>query len=206
MSTSGGDQIGTVVKSRFFSQEVSMQGNDEDVIRHTRRWVSDVIVAMNICPFARRERDRGSIRVAVSRVKKLALALEELINEVQWLDEQPTTETTLIVFPTLFKDFEHYLDFIELADRLLVDQGYEGIYQLASFHPDYCFADAHPDDAPNYTNRSPYPMVHLLREESLSKAIEYYGDTQQIPDHNIARMNEVGAAEAQRRLVACFDQ
>ncbi|MGM0615139.1 MAG: DUF1415 domain-containing protein [Pseudomonadota bacterium] len=182
-----------------------MQCSDEDVIFHTRRWVSDVIVAMDICPFARRELARDSIRVAVSRVKKLALALEELMKEVQWLDEHPPTETTLLVFPTLFKDFEHYLDFIELAESLLAAQGYEGTYQLASFHPDYCFADADPDDASNYTNRSPYPMVHLLREASLTQAIEYYGDTQQIPENNIAKMNEIGAAEAQRRLAACFD-
>ena len=183
-----------------------MQASDEDVIRHTRYWISDVIVAMDICPFAQRELARDSIRVDVSRAKKLALALEELMKEVQWLDEHQATETTLLVFPTLFKDFEHYLDFVELADRLLMDQGYEGIYQLASFHPDYCFADAEPEDAPNYTNRSPYPMVHLLREQSLTQAIEYYGDTQQIPEHNIARMNDIGAAEAQRRLAACFKE
>ena len=182
-----------------------MQVNDEDVIRQTRHWVSQVIVEENICPFAKREVSRDSVRVSVSRVKKMAMALEELMREVVWLDEHASTETTLLVFPTLFRDFEHYLDFVDIADRLLIDQGYEGIYQLATFHPDYCFADAEPDDAANYTNRSPYPMVHLLREESLSQAIEYYGDTRQIPDNNVARLREMGAEEAQRRLAACFD-
>ena len=186
--------------------EVVVQVSDEDVIRQTRHWVSDVIVAENICPFAKREVSRDSVRVSVSRVKKMAMALEDLMREVTWLDEHSSTETTLLVFPTLFRDFEHYLDFVEIADRLLIDQGYEGVYQLATFHPDYCFADAESDDAANYTNRSPYPMVHLLREDSLSQAIEYYGDTSQIPHNNIARLREMGAEEAQRRLAACFDQ
>jgi len=181
-----------------------MQVSDEDVIRQTRHWVSDVIVAENICPFAQREVSRDSVRVSVSRVKKMAMALETLMLEVAWLDEHASTQTTLLVFPTLFRDFELYLDFVEIADRLLIDQGYEGVYQLATFHPDYCFADAAPDDPANYTNRSPYPMVHLLREESLSQAIEHYGDTRQIPENNIARLREMGAEEAQRRLAACF--
>lgn len=183
-----------------------MLASDEDVIRHTRHWVSDVIVAMDICPFARRELARDTIRIAVSRDKKIALALETLMQEVQWLNEHPATETTLLVFPTLFKEFERYLDMLELAENLLTDQGYEGIYQLASFHPDYCFEGARPEEAANFTNRSPYPMVHLLREASLSQAIESYGDTQHIPDNNITKMNQIGAEEAHRRLAACFVQ
>lgn len=178
---------------------------DNEIVVQTLNWVRTFIVAENICPFAQRELERESIRVAVVRSKKIEVALEELMVEVQWLDEHPETETTLLVFPTLFKSFDHYLDFVELAESILVDQGYEGIYQLATFHPDYCFEDAEPDDASNYTNRSPYSMVHLLREESVEKAIEFYGDTEVIPERNIAKLTAMGSDVAEQRLQRCFD-
>lgn len=177
-----------------------MQYSDELVAQQTLKWVRNFIVAHNVCPFAQREVERCSIRVEVVRSKKLEVALEELMAEVQWLDEHPETETTLLVFPTLFKHFDHYLDYVELAESILAEQGYEGIYQLATFHPDYCFEDADPDDASNYTNRSPYAMVHLLREASVEKAIEFYGDTSVIPERNIEHLNAMGSAEAERYL------
>lgn len=177
-----------------------MQYSDELVAQQTLKWVRNFIVAHNVCPFAQREVERCSIRVEVVRSKKLEVALEELMAEVQWLDEHPETETTLLVFPTLFKHFDHYLDYVELAESILAEQGYEGIYQLATFHPNYCFEDADPDDASNYTNRSPYAMVHLLREASVEKAIEFYGDTSVIPERNIEHLNAMGSAEAERYL------
>ena len=183
-----------------------MQYSDEVVAQQTLKWVRNFIVAYNICPFAQREVERDSIRVEVVRSKKLEVALEELMAEVQWLDEHPETETTLLVFPTLFKHFEHYLDYVELAESILADQGYEGIYQLATFHPDYCFEDADPDDASNYTNRSPYAMVHLLREASVEKAIEFYGDTSVIPERNIEHLNAMGSAKAERYLQESLTQ
>ncbi|PRY65314.1 hypothetical protein B0H98_103257 [Vreelandella songnenensis] len=181
-----------------------MQYSDEVVSEQTLNWVRTFIVAHNICPFAQREIERATIRVEVVRSKKLEVALEELMAEVQWLDEHPETETTLLVFPTLFKDFEHYLDYVELAESILAEQGYEGIYQLATFHPDYCFDGAEPDDASNYTNRSPYAMVHLLREASVEKAIEFYGDTSTIPERNIEHLTAMGCDEAERHLQAAL--
>ena len=169
-------------------------------------WVRNFIVAQNVCPFAQREVERASIRVEVVRSKKLEVALEELMVEVQWLDEHPETETTLLVFPTLFKHFDHYLDYVELAESILAEQGYEGVYQLATFHPDYCFEDAEPDDASNYTNRSPYAMVHLLREASVEKAIEFYGDTSVIPERNVAHLTAMGSIEAERYLQEALAQ
>ncbi len=178
---------------------------DNQIVAQTLKWVRTFIVAHDICPFAQRELARETIRVEVVRSKKIEVALEELMVEVQWLDEHPETETTLLVFPTLFKSFDHYLDFVELAESILADQGYEGIYQLATFHPDYCFDGTEPDDASNYTNRSPYAMVHLLREESVEKAIEFYGDTDAIPERNIAKLTAMGSAVAEQQLQACFD-
>lgn len=187
------------------NQHTDNQHADYQVAAQTLNWVRTFIVAHDICPFAQRELGRDAIRVEVVRSKKIDVALEELMVEVQWLDEHSETATTLLVFPTLFKSFDHYLDFVELAERVLVDQGYEGVYQLATFHPDYCFEGAEPDDAANYTNRSPYAMVHLLREESVEQAIAFYGDTDAIPERNIAKLTAMGSEAAEQQLQRCFD-
>ena len=110
-----------------------------------------------------------------------------------------------MVFPTLFKSFDHYLDYVELAENLLFELGYEGVYQLATFHPDYCFADADPLDAANYSNRSPYAMVHLLREASVERAIAFYGDTAAIPERNIAYLTALGSKTAEAQLQRCYN-
>lgn len=177
--------------------------SDEFIIQHTHNWIRSFIVKYSICPFAKREVERGSLKIQVSSTKKIAQALEELMSEIHVLDENHNIETTLLVFPSLFNDFFHYLDFVDLAENLLLDQGYEGIYQLATFHPDYCFADVDFNDVSNYTNRSPYPMLHLLREDSIEKAIAYYGDTGKIPETNIATMHKLGIEEVKKILLSC---
>jgi len=136
--------------------------------------------------------DKGTLTIKVVNAIKLADAMEELMLAVEALDKNPDIETTLILFPTILDDFFEYLNFTDVAEQLLFEQGYEGIYQLATFHPDYCFADVDPDDVSNYTNRSPYPMLHLLREESVAKAVAYHGNTEQIPEDNIATMHKLG--------------
>ena len=103
-------------------------------------------------------------------------------------------ETTFIIFPDNFSDFETYLDLVELSEALAADQGYEGIYQIASFHPEYCFEGAEADDPANYTNRSIYPMLHLLREDSLSDALDNFPDAESIPERNIAFAQRKGLA------------
>lgn len=181
-----------------------MQLSDELVTAQTMKWVNEFIIKHNVCPFAQREVEKQSVRVVVLRSKKIDVALEELISEVQWLDQNPQTETTLLVFPTLFKDFYRYLDFVDLAENLMYEQGCEGVYQLATFHPDYCFSGTDPDDVSNFTNRSPYPMLHLLREESLEKAISYYGDTGNIPSQNIEKMEALGREALDASFAACM--
>ncbi|MBD5771901.1 DUF1415 domain-containing protein [Marinomonas colpomeniae] len=178
--------------------------SDELVTTQTMKWVKDFIVALNVCPFAKREVEKERVRIMVLRSKKTEVALEELMAEIQWLDEQQETETTLLVFPTLFKDFHRYLDFVEMAENLMFDQSCEGIYQLATFHPDYCFSGTEPDDVSNYTNRSPYPMLHLLREASMDKAIEFYGDTSKIPNQNIEKMETLGKTKLDDMFAVCM--
>jgi len=169
-----------------------MMTSNEQIIDKTKHWLTSFIVKLNICPFAKREIARNSLNYNVVQAKKLPQALEALLMELLFLDTNSSIETTLMIFPFIFKDFYLYLDFVDYAERLIHEQGYEGTYQLATFHPDYCFADTEFDDVSNYTNRSPYPMIHILREESLEKAIKNYGDTEQIPQKNIATLKKLG--------------
>ena len=181
-----------------------MQQADEYIIQHTQNWIRSFIIGLNICPFAKREVERGSLRIEVCDIKKTAAILEKLMTEVQLLDNDPVIATTLLILPSLTDDFFKYLDFVELAEALLYEQGYEGVYQLASFHPQYCFEGVDFDDASNYTNRSPYPILHILAEESVEKAIAFYGDTEKIPEANIKAMHRLGVEEIRRILVGCL--
>jgi hypothetical protein len=158
----------------------------------TQKWLQAVVVGLNFCPFAKREVDKGSIRYALLESSKRRDILEAVLQECVFLDTHKEVETTLLILPHGLAEFSVYLDVLDLVESLLVMEDYEGVYQVASFHPEYCFADADVDDAANYTNRSPYPMLHLLREESLEKAIASYADIDNVPDNNIKNARELG--------------
>ena len=130
------------------------------VISASQAWLNNFVIDYNICPFARREQEKNSIRYLVLEGDDTEQHLEALIVEAEHLDNHPTSETSLLIFSDGYQDFDDFLDLIAIADDLMIEQGYEGVYQLASFHPDYCFADSQPDDAANYTNRSTYQMMH----------------------------------------------
>ncbi|SBS35238.1 hypothetical protein MAQ5080_03116 [Marinomonas aquimarina] len=183
-----------------------MHLTEELVVAQTQKWVSSFIVAMNVCPFAKREVDRGSVRYVVVRSRQETVALEELMAEIDFLDQHPEVETTLVIFPTMFHDFVGYLDFVDDSEALMYEQGCEGVYQLATFHPKYCFSGTEEDDVSNYTNRSPYPMLHILREASLEKAIDYYGDTADIPERNIKLMEDTGHEALAKLMQQCMAQ
>lgn len=180
-----------------------MPNSETLIAEHTLNWVRSFIIEYALCPFAKGPVNKGQLRIKVSDTKKKDQALEELMSEVLFLDQNPEIETTLLVFSDSFKDFFTYLDFADLAEQLINEQGYEGVYQIATFHPDYYFADTEPDDVSNYTNRSPYPMLHLLKEESLEKAIESYGDTDSIPERNAATMRGLGIDKIKALLLHC---
>nr|WP_241480567.1 DUF1415 domain-containing protein [Legionella norrlandica] len=137
--------------------------HDPLISEHTLNWVRKFIIEYSICPFAKGPINKGTLRVIISNAKKQNSALKDLMTEIQFLEKNPAIETTLLVFSHAHKDFFSYLDFIDIAEQLIQSLGYEGVFQLATFHPDYYFADASPDEISNYTNRSPYPMIHLLR-------------------------------------------
>ena len=178
--------------------------SDQDIIDATRRWVEQVVVAFNLCPFAKRELVKERVRFVVSKAVDEATLLDELAHELALFNVDDSIETTLLVHPQVLRDFYRYNDFLEAADELLVDMDLEGVYQVASFHPDYQFGGTEPDDAENYTNRSPYPMLHLLREDSLSEAIDNYPEVDLIPERNIECMNEQGVDRLRALLEACL--
>jgi hypothetical protein len=180
------------------------QATDLEIVEATRRWVEQVVVAFNLCPFAKRELVKDRVRFVVSKAKDEATLLDELAHELALLNVDEAVETTLLIHPQVLQDFYHYNDFLEAADELLVDMNLEGVYQVASFHPDYQFGGTEPDDVENYTNRSPYPMLHLLREDSLSEAIDNYPEVDLIPERNIDCMNEQGLEKMQTLLNACL--
>ncbi len=165
---------------------------EQQCIQETKQWILEFIIALNLCPFAKREMDRGAVNIQISFAETRDAAQKAFQHEVKLLDTTPSISTTLLVFPHFLADFFNYLDFVDDADAWLLKEGYEGIYQLATFHPDYCFADAKENDVTNYTNRSPYPMLHLLREEDLEHAIAYYGNTEEIPEKNMACLRHLG--------------
>ncbi|GAB2795642.1 DUF1415 domain-containing protein [Halomonas shantousis] len=176
---------------------------DSCYVQATRDWVRSFVVAHNVCPFAGREVRRDSIRYVVCAARDPQAALLALIDECRHLDSHATVETTLLILPHGMEDFEDYLDLLEVAEALLVDQGYEGVYQLASFHPDYCFADTAAEDPANYTNRSPYPMLHLLREAGLERVLAHFPHPERIPEANQANMRKLGDALLAEQLQRC---
>ena len=129
--------------------------------------------------------------------------LEAFVAEMLYLQSNSATETSLLIFPETLSDFEDYLDFVDLCQQLLELQGFLGVFQLASFHPDYCFADVSAADPSNYTNRAPFPLLHLLREASIEKAVAHYEGAENIPNLNIQTMRRVGATKLQLLLAHC---
>lgn len=172
----------------------------DKIITHTKRWLSGFIIKHNICPFAKREYDNDSIHYEVVLSDKLENQLQELIYSCEQLDNSEAIETSLLILANGLSDFDDFLDFLELSNNLMHKQGYEGVYQLASFHPDYCFDGVNADDASNFTNRSPYPMLHLIREASLEKVLAHYPNPENIPSRNIEYTQALGVTFLQKLL------
>ncbi len=177
---------------------------NEIIIAETKQWVKDVVIGLNFCPFALKEFNRNSIRYVVIASTTQKVCLAAVLAECELLDKDDNIETTLLIFPAAFKSFDSFLNLVDKAETLLAKHDYEGIYQLANFHPDYLFADSDKSDAANYTNRSIYPMLHLLRESSLDKVLTEYADPDKIPDKNISLAQEKGLAFMQQLRANCL--
>ena len=175
----------------------------EMVIEQTEKWISQVVIGCNFCPFAARVVKQQAVFYKVEDATATNICLETFLQELTRLDDDESIETSFLIFPNAFSDFDDYLDMVSVAEKLLKQYGYDGIYQLASFHPLYRFAGAPDDDAANYTNRSVYPMLHLLRESSIDKALEHYSDPEAIPDRNINFAREKGIVYMKMLQDAC---
>lgn len=164
------------------------------MVQDTRRWLEKAVIGLNLCPFAKAVHVNQRIHFAVSTAVCHAELLDELAAEFQALEQHPATvrETTLLIAPCCLHDFLEFNDFMRQADRLLARRGLEGVFQLASFHPSYQFADSGPEDIGNLTNRSPYPTVHLLREASIEHALTAFPDSQRIYQCNLKTVERLG--------------
>ena len=177
------------------------------VIAQTRAWVDRAVIGLNLCPFAKAPQVKGLVRYVVSTATDPAALLADLIAELERLAESAAEklETTLLIHPQVLTDFAEYNDFIEVAEDTVAELDLEGVLQVASFHPDYQFADTAADDLSNATNRSPFPTLHLIREESIDRAVEAFPEAELIYQTNIATLQRLGTegwAELQRACKA----
>jgi uncharacterized protein len=171
-----------------------MKKSHLDVIETTKLWVERFVIGLNLCPFARHPFRTEKIRYLVFEGDNQETLTEKLVMEVnKLLETTPSVlETTLIILPDMLADFDDYLDYLEVAEFIMSELELEGLVQVASFHPDYQFDETDPSDVENFTNRSPFPMLHLLREDSVERAIEAFPEVGDIPARNIETMKNLG--------------
>ena len=176
--------------------------NEKEVIAITRRWVETWVIGLNLCPFAAQPVRRDIVRYRVTEATDEPGLIREFLDELNTLNASSPDDvsTTLFIIPDALADFYDFNDFRELAEDLIADAGAEEIYQLASFHPDYQFADTKADAASNFTNRAPYPVLQLLREDEVEAAISAHPDPESIPEDNIRLMESLGLQEIVKRL------
>ena len=175
---------------------------EPDYLADTRRWLERAVIGLNLCPFAKAVVVKEQVRFVLSDATTPEALLAELGEELGLLrDTDPAaTDTTLIVHPFVLQDFLDYNDFLDEADGLVEAMDLEGVLQVASFHPEYQFAGSDADDVENYTNRAPYPTLHLLREDSVSRAVAAYPDPDVIVERNVETLQKLGA-EGWRKLL-----
>ena len=179
-----------------------MELTDDVVLADTRRWIEKAVIGLNLCPFAKAVYVKNQVRIVVSRARHLDAFLDELDRELDLLRDTPPeqVDTTLLVHPTLFPDFEVFNDFLNVVDDVVAEHELEGVIQVAPFHPAFQFEGTAPDDVTNCTNRSPYPTLHLLREDSVERAVASGDDVDTIVERNQARLRALGAQGWQELL------
>ena len=176
----------------------------EREIAATKSWLKNVVIGMNFCPFAALPYKKGEVLFILDKKNNDELRLGTLVSQLSAMDNDESIETTLIIYPDHYKDFYDYLDWVSLCENAIEELGYEGVYQVASFHPQYIFEGSELNDAANYTNRSPYPMVHLIREDSVEKARETHPDIESVPNTNIKKARKKGLESMKLLLASCF--
>ena len=179
---------------------MTIETNPDVIEEHTKRWLQQFVIDLDLCPFAARELSAGRVRSVTSEAGDEATLLGELQHELLLLGKHAEIETTLLIHPRVLQNFAAYNDFLDIAEALLAELHLDNEVQIASFHPKYQFAGTALEDVESYTNRAPYPMLHLLREDSVAAAVAAHPDPQAIPDNNIQTMNALGLAAVQTLL------
>ena len=176
--------------------------SDEAVLARTRQWFERAVIGLNLCPFARAVHQKGQIRWVVSQARTREQLLRVLMQEMLHLHgcHAADTDTTLLIHPRVLRPYARYNEFLDVAEALLHELKLDGVLQIASFHPQYRFANVAQDDISHCSNRSPYPMLHLLREASVERAVQSYPDTAQIYQHNIETLRRLGWAGWRKRV------
>lgn len=169
--------------------------NPEQMIAETKNWLEKAVIGLNLCPFAKAVHVKEQIRYVVSNAQNEEELLADLLDELQLLydSDGDKVETTLVIHPYVLTDFLDYNDFLEIADAAVSELALDGEIQVASFHPDYQFAGTRYEDVENYSNRAPYPCLHLLRESSVEKAVAAFPDAGKIYEKNIETLKSLGA-------------
>lgn len=182
-------------------EECSGPATAEAVAGRIRAWLDQFVIGLNLCPFARPLQGAENLRIAICPERSPEELRRAFLLELDLLQRSDESQiaTTLLAFPAALAGFDDYLDFLEEAQQLLAAAGLEGVVQLASFHPHYQFAGEAPGAASHFSNRSPYPLLHLLREEMLSRVLADDADPEAIPARNVATLEGIGAAELARR-------
>ena len=177
---------------------------DEIIIAQTKKWITDVVIACNFCPFAAKEMSKGTVSFKVLQQANTKMILENISACFDEMDTNGNVETTLIILPGRFPNFLLYLDLVDIVQSFLEKEGKEGVYQLASFHPAYMFAGTTESDPSNYTNRSPHPIIQILRESSISRAIKKFKDIDGIADRNIVYTRNAGLEQMIALRLSCM--
>ncbi|WP_087026173.1 DUF1415 domain-containing protein [Thaumasiovibrio subtropicus] len=171
--------------------------HDDAINQAVNQWLEQVVIGLNLCPFAAKPQRNQQIKTTISHATSEEALLEDVLTALLELDQTDATrlETTLVVIPDMLDDFMDYNFFLDWVDALIKQQQWEGIYQVATFHPNYCFAGIEPEDDQNLTNRAPYPILHLIREESMARVLKHYPEPEAIPDNNIERVCSLSQKE-----------
>jgi len=179
--------------------------SSDPVLRETQKWIDEVVVGMGFCPFASASIKAGGLRLELCATTEVEDLCRLLVDELVFLQSQKgeTYDSTLLVHPNLLSDFAVFNEFLGMCEDILAGLSLEGVFQIASFHPRYCFADADENDVGNYTNRSPYPMLHILREASVTEAVADHVDPAGIPQKNIQKLTTLSVAEMEAMLQGC---
>ncbi|MFT6388030.1 MAG: hypothetical protein ACJAUP_001403 [Cellvibrionaceae bacterium] len=167
-------------------------------------WLQEVVIGLQLCPFAKAPMNKKKIRFIVSNANTEEQLNDDLIKECQHLDLEKNTETTLLICPYMLKDFFYFCQFLKWANTTLKKNQWQSIYQIAHFHPNYCFTGTEPEHSQNLTNRSPYPILHILREASVEQALNRFDEPESIPERNIRTMNTLSETEKQRYFYYLF--